>query len=85
MKGLKAVTSNGQLHGSLSGNCEADDLQFLEIDSNCHPDFPLHPSLDDESDTEDSDEVQQVMAIGETNALFYIVGWTCRKFLKMHV
>ena len=84
MKGLKAVMNNDLLHGPLSGNCEADDLQFLEIDSNCHPDFPLHPTLDDESDTEDPDEAQQVMAIGERNALFYIVGWTCRIFLKMH-
>ena len=79
MKGLIAVMNNDLLHGFLSGNCEAYDLQFLEIDSNCHPNFPLHPSLDDESDTEDSDEAQQVMAIGERNALFYIVGWTCRK------
>lgn len=84
MKGLKAVMNNDLLHGPLSGNCEADDLQFLEIDSNCHPDFPLHPSLDDESDIEDSDEAQQVMAIAERNAVFYVAGCTCRKFLKFH-
>ena len=82
MKSLKSVVSNDFLQAPLSGNCEIDDSYLLDVTSNCETDFPA-PSHDIDSD-EEHDFVSSDLPLAEVNGLVYIVGWTCRKFLKNH-
>ena len=65
-----------------SSNCEDDESQFLDITSSWESDCPIATSSDSDSKTEDL--VVDRMPPVERNALVYIIGWTCRKFLKTH-
>ena len=83
-KGLKSVLINDLLQGPsfLSSNCEADESQFLDLSSTWESDSPLTP--ESESDSETEDLVVNDIPVAEMNALVYVVGWTCCKFLKNH-
>lgn len=78
MKGLKSVMTNYYSQVPQTSNCEADESYFLDVTSNCDADLP--PS-DTDSDNEES---VASMPPAEVNALFYVVGWTCKFFLKKH-
>ena len=79
LKGLKSVIINDFSHFSRTSNCEADESYFLDVTSDDRePDLP--PS-DTDSETEESVEN---MPPAEVNALVYVAGWTCKKFLKTH-
>lgn len=81
IKGLKSVVNNDLLQTPFSGNCETDESQFHDLTSSCEADFPSPPS-DSNSDMEVvfSDN----FPVEEVNGLVYLVGWTCKTFLKKH-
>ena len=57
--------------------------QFLNLTSTWESDSPLTP--DSDSDSEADNSVMNDFPVAEMNALVYVVGWTCTKFLKNHL
>ena len=82
MKGLKSLMTHDLFSLPSTSNCEADESQFLDVISTWEPDYPLATSSDSDSDSEDT--VVDRMPLVERNALVYIAGWTCKKFLRSH-
>lgn len=80
-KALRSVVNNDLLQVPLSGNCERDESLLLDVTSDCETDCPA-PPLELESDSEDIFEDN--LPVAEVNGLMYVVGWTCKKFLKFH-
>ena len=81
-KALKSVVNNDLFQSPLlsNRNCEIDESLFPDVTLQCETDFPA-PEFDD-FDTEDS--FTDNLPLAEVNGLVYVVGWTCRKFLKSH-
>ena len=81
-RALKSIVNNNFLQVPLfnNSNCEIDESLFSDVTLACENNFPA-PNFDD-SDTEDS--FTDDLSLTEVNGLVYIVGWTCRKFLKSH-
>ena len=63
-----------------SGNCEANDSQFFDLISNWQSDDPIATT----SDSGSEDAVVDSMPLTEMNAILYVVGWTCKRFLEDH-
>ena len=80
MKGIKATMTHDLFSIPSSGNCEADDSQFLDLILNWQSDDPIATT----SDSDSEEAVVDSMPLTEMNILLYLVGWTCQKFLKDH-